>query len=252
MSLKSLMIRSIETRFTAEYIANVFWKKEIAKVSAVTLIPQILNNHVSNIAYIDIEDYCDTESAYDFICRMKDDYFIFEHYYEDCCWIIEKNKHNNGDLNIETFTKLFNNQFYQSYNNEDGYLSDSSEHALIYPINDDYEEEEGEIQEFLIQRPIKGLSNDHYSIDEAYQYLHELKAAYASTKNNSRNFIQYEIKHFENEIRIHHAIEKSKFVTLRKNQYCDPFDGRLNKPVLRRNVSMMDDQNNLLKIDLLC
>jgi len=250
MSVKSLMIRFIDTRFTAEYIANVFWKKEIAKVGSVTLIPQILNNHVSNICYIDIEEYCDTEAAYDFITRMKDDYYIFEHYYDDCCWSIEKNTHNNGNLYIETFTKVFNNQFYQTYNNDDGYLSDSSEHALVYPINDD--DEENEIQEFLIKQPIKGLGNDHYNLEEAYQYLDELKREYDSTKNNSRNFIEYEIKHFENEIRIHHAIEKSKYVTLRKNQYRDPFDRRAKKPVIHYPLAMTEDEVNFLKLDLLC
>ena len=250
MSVKSLMIRSIDTRFTAEYIANVFWIKEIAKVDSVTLIPQISNNHVTNIAYINFETYCDTEAAYDFICRIMDDYFIFEHHYDDCCWVLEKNTHNNGNLYIETFTKVFNNQFYQTYNNDDGYLSDSTDCAVVYPINDDEEK----WQDCIVQKPIKGLRDECYTIEEAYQYLCDLKKQYTSYKYNylKKNMIQFEITQIENEIRIHHAIENSKYVTVRKNQYYDPFDRRAKKPVIHYPLAMTEDEVNFLKLDLLC
>jgi hypothetical protein len=253
MSVESLMIRSIDTQFTAEYIAKIFWNKEIAIVSSVTLIPQILNEKITNIAYINFETYCDTEAAYDFICRIRDDYLIFEHDYENNCWIIEKNTHNDGNLYIENFTKVFNKNYYQIDKNDDGYLSDSTDHAVIYPINDD--DDDDKYPEWAIDKPIKGLRGDRYNIEEAYQRLLELKTQCTSPENYSKKMrfnLKFELDQLENEIRIHHAIEDSKFVTLRKNQYRDPFDRRVNKPVIRRPLLMTEDEINFLKLDLLC
>lgn len=78
-STNNIMISDIKSQFTSEYIANVLWKREIAKVSSITLIPQIKNGEISYIAYIDIDSFCETAAAYDFVYHMCDDSFTFCH-----------------------------------------------------------------------------------------------------------------------------------------------------------------------------
>ncbi len=70
-SIKHLIIHSIEAEYTAEYIANVLWKHHIAQVKHITLIPQLTGNTILQTAYIDIETWCDSEIAYNFIHRLN-------------------------------------------------------------------------------------------------------------------------------------------------------------------------------------
>ena len=67
----SLMIPCIESRFTAEYIANAFWNQHIAQVKTITLIPYLKNTVTFQLAYVVIENWCDSEVAYNFIKRLQ-------------------------------------------------------------------------------------------------------------------------------------------------------------------------------------
>lgn len=71
MSLNSLMIPCVESRFTAEYIANAFWNQHIAQVKTITLIPYLKNTVTFQLAYVVIENWCDSEVAYNFIKRLQ-------------------------------------------------------------------------------------------------------------------------------------------------------------------------------------
>ena len=44
MSIKRIMIFRIQPQYTAEYIANVFWKHRIAQVKNITLFPYLLGH----------------------------------------------------------------------------------------------------------------------------------------------------------------------------------------------------------------
>ena len=67
----SLMIPCVESRFTAEYIANAFWNQHIAQVKTITLIPYLKNTVTFQLAYVVIENWCDSEVAYNFIKRLQ-------------------------------------------------------------------------------------------------------------------------------------------------------------------------------------
>jgi hypothetical protein len=99
MSIKSLMINCVESQYSQEYIANVFWRQNIAKVSTITLIPYLNNSKICRIAYINIAQWCDSEAAYNFIQRLKDsskEARIVHN--DDEWWPVQINTHNNGEI----------------------------------------------------------------------------------------------------------------------------------------------------------
>lgn len=71
MAIKSIIISFIDSDITSEYIANVLWRQNIAKVSKILLIPYLKNANVLQIAYVDIALWCDSEAAYNFVQRLK-------------------------------------------------------------------------------------------------------------------------------------------------------------------------------------
>lgn len=212
--IKSLMIPCIESQYTQEYIANVFWKQHIAKVSSITLIPYIKNCEIFSIAYINIASWCDSEAAYNFIQRLKNqDRETRIVHDDDNWWLVELNTHNNGDINVGSYTVTFDSSYFVK-----------SEPPTA-PCTDDEEEyicDDDEWQEFVENRPIKGLNNDYYTVDEAIEHLWVLNEQYEQAfDENVRDVdlpllsIEDEILHFENELRIHEAVNKSSNVTQR-------------------------------------
>ena len=73
MSITSIVISRIEPKYTAEYIANVLWNRNIARVSTITLYPYFQGPDVFHRAYVNIAAWVDSEIAYNFIQRLKDD-----------------------------------------------------------------------------------------------------------------------------------------------------------------------------------
>ncbi len=144
MSINRIMIRNLEPQYNAEYIANYFWKKEIAKVSSVTILPYILNFKILGIAYIVFDSFCETEAASEFIYNMTGVAgFMMAHAEpeDDNIWLLEPNTHNEGDLCVGSFTTVFDSKF---FSNED--------------------------DELFVERPINCF-NDSYTVDEAISYL---------------------------------------------------------------------------------
>lgn len=203
MSIKSLMVCDINTQYTAEYIADVLQRKKIAKVSSITLIPQIINGVISNIAYIDIYSYCDTEAAYNFISKLKSDFFKFSHDDTDKdynLWIIQKNTHNSGGLCVGSYTTYFPKV------TDDDNVSIASNY-------------DKEWQDFIYERPIQGLGFNTYSVSEAIQYLELLNQNfYTVSSDYDRLKIQEEINHIDNELRIQYTLENSYNITIRPYQ----------------------------------
>ena len=108
MSIKSLMIANVDSQHTAENIANVFLNQNIAHVSSITLIPYLKETKILQMAYIDIEYWCDSEVAYNFLQRLK----VPEGearlvYADDDWWPVQINTHNNGQLLVGVYTTTF-------------------------------------------------------------------------------------------------------------------------------------------------
>ena len=56
---------------TAEYIANVFWSQNIAQIKSIVLTPYLYKSTFYQTAYIHIETWGDSESAYNFMKRLQ-------------------------------------------------------------------------------------------------------------------------------------------------------------------------------------
>jgi len=182
MNIKNLMINCVESQYTAEYIANVFWRLNLAKVSSITLIPLLKKGEVFNIAYIYIDNWFDSEVAYNFIYNLK--YSIREPrlvHYVDEWWPVQFNTHNEGNINVGIYTTKFDSSYFEKPEPEQN-------------------------------RPIQGLNNDYYTIEEAEEYLFYLKQSNFYYKKEQ---IAQEIIHFENELHVH---KLSQNVTLRPHQ----------------------------------
>ena len=91
--IKSLFIGAIDANFDAEYIVNAFYCLDIATISRVTLIPFYGKSEKFQRAYIDVLEWHPTESAYNFIARLKDtgrEARIVHN--QDDWWVVEVNK----------------------------------------------------------------------------------------------------------------------------------------------------------------
>ena len=112
-SIKNLIINCVELQYSHHYIADVFWYKNIAQVSSVTLIPYLKNGKVFNIAYITIDEWSDREVAYNFIQRLKNPNnearFVYN---DDNWWPIKINTHNNGNIVVGNYTIQFDEDYY--------------------------------------------------------------------------------------------------------------------------------------------
>jgi len=114
-----LMITCMEPLYTDEpishdYIARAFWDNQIAKVSRITVLPYTKNNETFYMAYINIEEWCDTEAAFHFIKQLKDASKETHLYHKaDEWWNVEVNTHNNGELNVGRYTVNYYSEFFQ-------------------------------------------------------------------------------------------------------------------------------------------
>lgn len=70
--IKSLFIPFVDISYDAEYIMDVLYCNDIAIVNKVTLSSVVKNSCVFNRAYIDIAEWLPSETAYNFIQRLKD------------------------------------------------------------------------------------------------------------------------------------------------------------------------------------
>jgi hypothetical protein len=71
MSNQTLFIHRIESKYSAEYIANTLWNQNLAQVSSIVLVPIVSSDFTYQRAYIKIENWCDSETAYNFIRRLN-------------------------------------------------------------------------------------------------------------------------------------------------------------------------------------
>ena len=110
-SINNLIINCVELQYSHHYIADVFWYKDIAQVSKVTLIPYLKNGTVFNIVYITIGQW--SALSHNFIQRLKnpnkETRFVYN---DDNWWPIKINTHNNGDIVVGNYTFEFNEDYF--------------------------------------------------------------------------------------------------------------------------------------------
>lgn len=234
MSFKNIMINCVKPEYTAKYIANTMLSKEIAKINSITLIPQISNSDIYQIAYIDIESYCDTEEAYAFIKNLKNGSVMFYHndMNSDDVWIIENNTHNSGGLCVGPYTTNF------CYDEDDNKSEINTEYNESVESNYD---EEFELS--MRQRPIQGIGIDRYTIDEAIchlDFLHE--RLNMANSHFDRQQILEEIFHLDNELRIQYTIQNSSNVTLRSD--------KVSRIEFQENQNLSREMSSMLRTNL--
>lgn len=228
MSVKNLIINSIEGQYTAEYIANAFWNQRIAKVRKITLVPYIKKREIFSIAYIMVDEWCDSEMAYNFIQRLKNESKearIVHH--EEEWWAVELNTHNDGDIFVGPYTISFQSSYFETPIFLD--VEEAVEEAVEEEQNqedeeynpddweeynpDDWEPRVGftkEWAEFHRRRPIKDINNIYYTVEEAEEQLWILSHKKDSTFEEAEA-----LEFLRNELRIHNSVNNSNNVTLR-------------------------------------
>jgi hypothetical protein len=210
MSINNLMISCVESQYTQEYIANVFWNQRIARVRSITLIPYLKNDIVCSIAYITIEQWGDSEASYNFIQRLKDDTKEARIIHRDEeWWLVKPNTHNDGEIMAGEYTVEFDIEYslegnergmcpkevYSIYNNEPEYEHkdeanygdiDPLDHPIfMIPVEFDSDEDEVEdevevvgdidpLDTAMIMYPVEFNSADETNCDEIDEELTEL------------------------------------------------------------------------------
>lgn len=231
MSVKNIMIFNLNPQYTAQYIALALWRAEIAMVSSITLIPEIKNDMISNIAYINIESFCDTEAASHFVrtMAMTGDY-IFIHEESDpenSTWVLQKNTHNSGNLYVGSYTTIFMSDFfrYQQVEAESEFIGINDEdseslpkitfgnklqYARIHPENSDSRREVAlSVEEFeTLSRPLnlnqsppaREVAGEWYNnhqrddlINEVFNFANRVQEA----PTNSRHEVALSAEEFE-------------------------------------------------------
>lgn len=222
MSVNSLMINCVETQYTHEYIANVFWRQHIAKVSSITLIPYIKNSEIFSIAYINIAEWCDTETAYNFIKRLNDsskEVRIVHH--EDYWWKVQFNTHNNGDISVGAYTLPFDATYFAKCLEPEMTVSDD-ETAPVSDIDEDECICDNKELEVVVTSPTKVVAfrpmkvgNNYITVDEALHRLHminkEMRTCLLSW--DERCQASEERKNLETELRIYESVNDTHLVS---------------------------------------
>jgi hypothetical protein len=224
MSINSLMILSVESQYNQEYIANVFWKQHIAKVSSITLIPYLKNSEVYSIAYIVIDEWCDSEVSYNFIQRLnnpsRENRVIHK---DENWWLVEINTHNNGDIYVGDYTLKFNSSYFvrNMCAKSDEFVS--SNEYQDYSCNDE------EFDELILQKPDpdKCIGNEYYFADKDIEQLRVLTQELEYLEDHTPYTMLYETDEhrirelINNIISLRESIlsTKSRNVTLRGNQF---------------------------------
>lgn len=200
----SLIVTGIEDQYNVVYIANTFWNLNIAKVKEIILTTK-------GVAYVEINHWCDSEVAYNFICRInnpkKETRLV---HYQDDWWIVKKGT---------------------------GHVDDEEYVCECFTFDESYFEKrfncfrkKAEDCDLELQKPIKSIRNYNYTIEEALNELNKLKKMVIKIKKNAgfnenildeKQVISSLIKeyvHLENELAIHKSVGSSQNVTVRNNR----------------------------------
>ena len=172
--ITSIYIPRIDSNFTAEFIADVLDRNDIAQVSRVLIEPyksNIKNGLKYNRAYIGIKSWHETESAYNFIERLRNptrEARIV--YYEDNWWPVDINKYH---------SKLASNKrLLTVFREKETDLSNDELKSNTVVVKDELEEFiKIDVEKTKLLRNIIANSKnkaDDNNVSEFHDYLHEM------------------------------------------------------------------------------
>ena len=138
-AVTSLYIPHVEKHYNAEYIADIFSKNGLAKVSRVYIEPyktNINNRSNYNRAYIQIDSWHETEAAYCFIKRLRNPRIEARVFHSgDDWWAVDINRYpsvfNTNNRVLTVFTK----------SNEVDEVDESCSNVAVGDVEEDEAEE---------------------------------------------------------------------------------------------------------------
>lgn len=121
----NLVMRNVEFPASLEwnsyhsFVANVFWRQGICKVSSVTLIPYDKHGGIFYLCLVKVKEWVDSECAYNFIIRLKDSSRETRIIYDnDNWWVAEINEMYNDLMFLNCYTVKFQDIDF-NYDNDD-------------------------------------------------------------------------------------------------------------------------------------
>ena len=115
----SLIIPVVSHNTTAENIVKIFYKLDIATIKRVTLLPVAdVTDNVSNAAYMEIGYWHDTETAYRFIERLRDNTKECRIVYDDPMWWNVMENHDNYHVTYDPSYSNQTTEFIYAYGEE--------------------------------------------------------------------------------------------------------------------------------------
>ena len=110
-SSKNLLVKYVRNHYSADYIADAFYKANIAVVSKITVVEDIITKGF-NLAYVQIDMWICSDIG----CKILSELlslssgFVFNHNgIESDKWSVILNNHNDGSFYIQGLTRTFNN-----------------------------------------------------------------------------------------------------------------------------------------------
>ena len=168
--IKSICISHVDCKFDASFIADIFNKTGIAKVSKIYMEPHKGYNRV----YINIKSWHETETAYHFMERLRNPYRETRLVYEDDNWwsvSINKRPEKLEKRRCATIT-VFN----EVTNDCDENIYDDCDVSSIIPVADDIEDFDDDMPKIDVERTsqLKHIIKNFSSKYEIDNYLHEM------------------------------------------------------------------------------
>ena len=175
MSINSVIVSGIMMQYNSEYIANIFWKQNIAQVSSITLLPYLRGTKVYQIAYVSIATWCDSEVAYNFIRRLKDETKDTRIVYQsDYWWPIRINTHNSGNIFLGPYTTIFPETFFKKLEQEEkGFV--------------DYIDEKNDVLDAILASDFKIV--EYYNNPDVYMSVKDANARIGYLKTNVSKYM---------------------------------------------------------------
>lgn len=137
--ISSIIISGITEGYTSEYIANVLWKQGLAQVSRITMLPYL--DHESNTicftAYADIQEWADTEAAFNFIKRLDKTFVARIVHNDDDSWHVRITTRYNANHNVHLYAYAtnFNTQYFSPFEKgEENTLREKMEDEELQPL----------------------------------------------------------------------------------------------------------------------
>jgi hypothetical protein len=153
--ISSIIISGITEGYTSEYIANVLWKQGLAQVNRITMVPYLDHetNTICFTAYADIQEWADTEAAFNFIKRLDKTFVARIVHNDDDSWHVRITTRYNANHNVHLYAYAtnFNTQYFYSpfEKGEENTLREKMEDKEEYELEDEDEDYCQEMEDIL-------------------------------------------------------------------------------------------------------